>query len=109
MEGGRVCENTVDIRNWLGRGGPVLRNLLMCSTESVLMHMTTYCMYVRTYVCMYVCKYIRMHVHMYVCMYVRTYVCMYVRTYVRMYVCMYLCTYVRMYVCMQGVLTKVLF
>ena len=63
MEGGRVCENTVDIRNWLRRGGPVLRNLLMCSTESVLMHMSTNSMYI--------CMYVHMYVRMYVCMYVR--------------------------------------
>jgi hypothetical protein len=48
-----------------------------------------------TFVCMYVCTYVRVYVCvcMYVCMYVRMYVCMcvYVCMYVSMYVCMYLC------------------
>ena len=39
--------------------------------------------------CMYVCTYVRMYVCMYVCLYVRMYVCMYVCMCVCMYVCMY--------------------
>ena len=54
------------------------------------MYACMYCMYVHTYVCMYVC--ICMYV-LYVCMHVCMYVCMYyVRTYICMYVYMYACT-----------------
>jgi hypothetical protein len=63
-------------------------------------------MYVlRTYVCMYICTY----VYMYVCIYMYvlcTYVCMYVCNYLCMYmlvcthICVYACQYVRTYVCM---------